>query len=81
VPVVASRVGGISDAIIHERTGLLVDERAPEQIAQAVLRVLSDAHLVKTLKEVGYSHAAHNFSRFQSARKLDSIYRSVLGSC
>jgi glycosyltransferase involved in cell wall biosynthesis len=79
VPVVASRVGGIPDAIIHERTGLLVDERAPDQIAQAVLRVLSDSRLADALKDAGYQHAADNFSRFVSARKIDAVYRSISG--
>ena len=78
VPVVASRVGGIPDAIIHERTGLLVEERAPEQIAQAVLRLLTDAALAGSLKDAGHNHAAQHFSRFESARKLDAVYRAVL---
>jgi glycosyltransferase involved in cell wall biosynthesis len=79
VPVVASRVGGIPDAIIHERTGLLVDERAPDQIAQAVLRILSNTNFAAAMKEAGYRHAASNFSRFESARKVDAVYRSITG--
>lgn len=79
VPVVASRVGGIPDAIIHERTGLLVDERAPDQIAHAVLRTLSDRRLADAMKDAGYRHAARNFSRFESARKVDTVYRSISG--
>jgi glycosyltransferase involved in cell wall biosynthesis len=77
VPVVASRVGGIPDAIIHERTGLLVDERAPDQIARAVLRVLSDTPLADAMKKAGYQHAVHNYSRFETARKIDAVYRSI----
>ena len=77
VPVVASRVGGIPDAIVHERTGLLVDERAPDQIAQAVLRILSDNRLADAMKDAGYQHAAHGFSRFVSARKIDAVYKSI----
>ena len=77
VPVVASRVGGIPDAIIHERTGLLVDERAPDQIAHAVLRVFSDDRLTNAMKEAGYQHAADNFSRFVSARRIGAVYKSI----
>lgn len=80
VPVVASRVGGIPDTIIHERTGLLVDERAPDQIADSVLRILFDPHMSKALIEEGLIHAERNFLRFESARKLDVIYRAILGS-
>lgn len=79
VPVVASRVGGIPDSIIHERTGLLVEQRAPHKIAQAVLRILSDVALANTLRDAGYDHAARNFSRFASARKIDAVYRDILG--
>jgi glycosyltransferase involved in cell wall biosynthesis len=78
VPVVASRVGGIPDAIIHERTGLLVDERAPEQIASGVLRLLSDPDLAGSFREAGLHHAKAGFSRCESARRLDSIYWSAL---
>lgn len=80
VPVVASRVGGIPDAIIHERTGLLVDDGAPDQIAHSVLRILSDQDLAMALRNAGRLHAEKLFSRLDSARKIDVIYRSLLGT-
>ncbi len=79
VPVVASRVGGVADAIVHEHTGLLVDQREPGQISESVLRVFSDAQLANRLKNAGHEHATQHFSRFQSARKLDAVYRAILG--
>ena len=39
VPVVATRHGGIPELIENERTGLLVDERDPEALAEAVRRL------------------------------------------
>jgi len=56
---------------------LLVDERAPDQIARAVLRILSDANFADAMKKAGYQHAADNFSRFVSARKVDAVYKSI----
>jgi len=79
VPVVASRLGGIPDAIIDEQTGLLVEQRASEQIARAVLRILSEPELAGSLRLAGYNHAAAKFSRSTSARRIDAIYRSILG--
>jgi glycosyltransferase involved in cell wall biosynthesis len=78
VPVVASRVGGIPDAIIHEQTGLLVEERSPDLIARAVLRIFSDAALASALIRAGREHAARDFSRSTSARKIDGVYRNIL---
>ncbi len=46
VPVVATKVGGVSEIIDHEKTGLLVTPKDVEGMAQAVLRVLGDSQLV-----------------------------------
>jgi trehalose synthase len=41
-PVIASRVGGIKDQIVHEESGLLLDDpRDPKELADALQRVLS----------------------------------------
>ena len=41
-PVIASRVGGTMDIIQNGQTGLLVDEKDPGQLAQAIIRLLRD---------------------------------------
>jgi glycosyltransferase involved in cell wall biosynthesis len=53
VPVVASRVGGIPDILIHEHNGLLVEPRDAEGLAEAIVRILSDEKLRKRLREGG----------------------------
>jgi len=42
VPVVATRVGGVTEVIEHEKTGLLVLPKDIEAMADAVLRILKD---------------------------------------
>ena len=42
VPVVATRVGGVTEVIDHERTGLLVLPKDIEAMAGAVLRILNN---------------------------------------
>ncbi len=44
VPTVATRVGGIPEAVEHEVDGRLVD-LSPESIATAIMRVLADKML------------------------------------
>ena len=41
-PTVATRVGGLASTISHGATGLLVAERAPQQFAAAIERLLAD---------------------------------------
>jgi len=45
VPVVATRVGGVTEIIEHEKTGLLVLPKDIEAMADAVLRILKDPKL------------------------------------
>lgn len=47
--VIGARSGGIPDAIVDERTGLLVPPNDPAAFAQAALRLYSDVELRRTL--------------------------------
>lgn len=49
VPVVASRIGQISDVISHERTGLLVPPGDPDALGAAVERLRADRSLAQRL--------------------------------
>jgi len=55
IPVVASRIGGIPDVLVHEYNGLLVEPRDVEGLAEALLRILRDDKLKKQLIEGGLS--------------------------
>jgi glycosyltransferase involved in cell wall biosynthesis len=46
LPVVASRVGGIPEAVVHGETGLLLDDPTPFRLARAVEQALRDADVV-----------------------------------
>jgi len=45
VPVVATKVGGVTEIIEHEKTGLLVMPKDIEAMSNAVLRILNDPRL------------------------------------
>jgi glycosyltransferase involved in cell wall biosynthesis len=77
VPVIATRLGGVPDAVIHEQTGLLVDERSPEQIADAICRLQSDAALAPALTSRARAHVIRNFSRKTSAAAFSDLFASL----
>lgn len=58
LPVVASRSGGVPEAVIHGQTGLLVAENDPVATAAALVRILTDGALAKRLGDGGYTRAA-----------------------
>ena len=78
--MIATRLGGVVDSVIHERTGLLVDEQAPQQIAQAAQRLVHDPALASRLTGEAYSHAVENFSRGTSAARFSELFAALSGS-
>jgi glycosyltransferase involved in cell wall biosynthesis len=57
---VGSRVGGIQDLILHEKTGLLVPPADPEALAAALDRVMGDPGLRERLGNAGRKHVTDN---------------------
>jgi phosphatidylinositol alpha-1,6-mannosyltransferase len=52
-PVVAGNSGGVTDAVLDGKTGLLVQPDDPHAAADAILRILSDAGLARRLGDAG----------------------------
>ena len=77
VPVVASAVGGITDIIKHEYNGLLVEQKNPKAIADAVDRVLSDEQLRKKLV-TNVKITAKEFSPQTVAEQYTKIFHQIL---
>ncbi|MEL6457652.1 MAG: glycosyltransferase family 4 protein [Cyanobacteria bacterium J06621_15] len=52
-PVIASRIGGVEDAVHHEENGLLVSPDSPEEVSQALTRLCKDKQLREKLGNKG----------------------------
>lgn len=78
--VIATRSGGIPDTIVHEETGLLVDEAAPDQIASQIRRLWREPALAEKLRREGNAFARAHLTRDRTADAFDELYRSLLGS-
>jgi len=59
LPGVSGNVGGAREAVVHEKTGLLVDPTDHGAVASALTRLLQDTHLARRLGEAGRLRAAH----------------------
>ncbi|MCE9611880.1 MAG: glycosyltransferase family 4 protein [Chthoniobacter sp.] len=77
-PVVASAVGGITDVIQHEKTGLLVPEKDPFALAAAVLRLLDEPTLACRLGETGRDEAARLFDWDRITSATEQLYARAL---
>jgi len=56
--VVGARAGGIPDVVLDDETGVLVDPDRPDDIADGLVRVLSDRALAQRLGDGGRALSA-----------------------
>jgi L-malate glycosyltransferase len=77
VPVVATDAGGISEAVIHEKTGLLTSVQNPQQLTEQVIRLVNDTQLRAQLIQNASIHLQH-FTKQNTAQNTYKIYKEVL---
>jgi glycosyltransferase involved in cell wall biosynthesis len=77
VPVIASRVGGLTEIITDGETGVLVENTA-RMIGAAMTRVLRDPALAGELAAAGRRRVRENFSAAGMVRKTLAVYDRVL---
>jgi glycosyltransferase involved in cell wall biosynthesis len=73
LPVVATRVGGVPDVVCDNETGILVNPRAPDELAHAVERLIMDPKLRKTMIENAYVFVGEHTVEKQAGRMWQEI--------
>ncbi|RMH03789.1 MAG: glycosyltransferase family 1 protein [Nitrospirae bacterium] len=77
-PVVASSVGGIPEVVEHGITGLLVPPNDPDSLAKALLLLLRDSVLRKTLGRAGRQRVVEELSMTRMLEKTEELYYRLL---
>ncbi|MDP1846686.1 MAG: glycosyltransferase [Solirubrobacteraceae bacterium] len=75
-PTVASRVGGMPEAVRHEETGLLVAPDRPDELAAAIARLLAAPDLAARLGRQGRELMLQRFTFERTVADLDGIIRA-----
>jgi len=78
LPVVATTVGAIPDAVRHEKDGLLVPPRDTEALTAALERLVSDSNARKRMGESGKARVRENFEMDRVLERLAGIYDELL---
>ena len=75
-PVIGTRTAGIVDAVEENVTGILVEQRNTGQLADAMIKILSDKNLAQKLGQNGRDRAVREFDWSIVARNFE---KNVLG--
>jgi glycosyltransferase involved in cell wall biosynthesis len=80
LPVVATRVGQIPEVLDNGRAGLLVSPRRPEEVAEALLQLLSSENFRCTLGAKLRNRVAEEYGEGKGIRRICGIYEKVLAA-
>jgi glycosyltransferase involved in cell wall biosynthesis len=76
-PVVGTTAGGIPEVVADGRTGLLVPPRDHEALASAIVRLLTDEPLRRTMGDAGRALARLRFSAERMVKDTLRVYQRV----
>lgn len=78
VPVVSSRVEGATTAILHRRTGMLVEPSNPTELAATLVEFANGEIDLPAMATTAVERHAEHFSDAAMARGLAALYREVI---
>lgn len=76
-PVVATRVGGNPETVVHGETGLLVPPRDPHAVAGALVRLLDAPDLCRRMGRAGRRRVRDRFQQRDMHRRYLHIYADL----
>ena len=78
--VIATPVGGVTEIIVSGETGLLVEPKKPEAIADAISQLLIDIKLRRNLGANAKEFIKHDFDSQVMYKKYEQAYRNLVQS-
>lgn len=78
IPCISTRLVGIPDLVVHEQTGLLVEPKQAEPLADALERLIKDPDLATRLADAGRAHVLKDFDLSTCLTPLLERYRARL---
>ena len=79
LPVVATAVDGVPEAVVQGETALLVPPQEPEALAAALLTLLRDEAVGARLGCAGRARVAREFALDLMVERLAGLYRDIAG--
>jgi glycogen(starch) synthase len=75
--IVATRVGGLPEVVVHERTGLLIEKEDSVALAEAITLLLSHPETAIQMGQAASRRAREMFSWERCVDAYDALYRKL----
>jgi glycosyltransferase involved in cell wall biosynthesis len=77
-PIVACNSGGPAEIVVHGETGLLVPPHKPQELAQAIVALLSDRDRACAMGAAGRERMVSHFTARRMAEQTLQVYHEVV---
>jgi len=78
IPVIASNVGGLPEAIAQNKTGFLIEPKNPEAIAEKLLFFYSNPVARKKMGREARKFVAKHYNWDENIKIIENIYKNLL---
>jgi len=78
LPIVASEVGGVCEAVVDEETGFLVPSGSVTALRNRIVCLLTNPDLRRRMGQAGRKRYEENFALAAMLRKTSVVYKSVV---
>ncbi|MCB9225855.1 MAG: glycosyltransferase [Chitinophagales bacterium] len=78
VPIVSTRVGGIEDIVIENKTALLAQNNNINEFANQLLELVESDTMRAEMSEKGYEHVKSTFSYNTLCKNMNNLYHRLL---
>ena len=80
LPCVAINVGGVANVVEEGKSGFLIPGQDIERFSQALIRLLNDSALMKSMGEYGKNKVKDKFSKERLFKDIESLYIQQLSA-
>ncbi len=76
-PVISTRLSGIPELVIDEKTGLLIEPEDVTALTEALVRIKDDPSLVAQISQGGRDWVSDEFNIHKSAKRQADFFRTI----
>lgn len=80
LPVIATKVGGLQNVVVHDETGILIHPNQPKDIALAINKLYNDPQLLDSFADKGFKRAMDNYTEERYVKEVFNLYSELLKS-
>lgn len=77
LPAVGTKVGGIPDVLVHDKTGIMVERGDPAALARAIIFLLSNPQKAAEFAQAGRERVCSLFALPAIVDKLEALYEDL----